>query len=132
MITPANSTPRRDFFSYESGRHLYNENLRFAERYVEFNVEALETMAARSVDRKKVTHIRKLAEGGFNRVFLLTYTIGTGYPHTPELTLMRRHIEHMRVMMKTGFALGLPQTTCSGEATGHYLKWTVDLVSNQD
>lgn len=72
MITPTNSMPRREFFSYTSGRYLYNENLRFAERYVGFNVEALETIAARSVGRKKVTDIRKLAEGGFNRVFLLT------------------------------------------------------------
>jgi hypothetical protein len=35
MITPAYSTLRRDFFSY-----IYNENLRFAERYVEFNIAA--------------------------------------------------------------------------------------------
>lgn len=76
MITPANSTPRRDFFSYTPGRYLYNENLRFAERYVEFNVEALENIAARSVGWKKVTRIRKLAEGGFNRVFLLTMEDG--------------------------------------------------------
>lgn len=65
-----------ELFSYTSGRYLYNEKLRLAERYVEFNIEALKKIAAESVGRQKVAHIKKLAEGGFNRVFLLTMDDG--------------------------------------------------------
>lgn len=39
-------------------------------------MEALKTVAAESVSRKKVSHMKKLAEGGFNRVFLLTMDDG--------------------------------------------------------
>lgn len=65
-----------ELFSYTSGRYLYNEKRRLAERYVEFNIETLKTVAAESVGRKKVSHMEKLAEGGFNRVFLLTVDDG--------------------------------------------------------
>ncbi|KAL4794314.1 kinase-like domain-containing protein [Aspergillus venezuelensis] len=60
-----------DLFSYTSGRYVYNEGLRLSERRVEFNVQALKAIAARSVGRNHVSRIEKLAEGGFNRVFLL-------------------------------------------------------------
>ncbi|KAI1947402.1 hypothetical protein LOZ57_003128 [Ophidiomyces ophidiicola] len=66
----------RDLFTYTSGRYLYNEKLRLIERHVEFNVRALKSIAARSVGRESVTGITKLAEGGFNRVFLLTMNDG--------------------------------------------------------
>ncbi|OBT53647.1 hypothetical protein VE04_07322 [Pseudogymnoascus sp. 24MN13] len=51
-----------ELFSYTSGRYLYNEQRRLAERYVEFNIEELKAVAAES--------------GGFNRVFLLTMDDG--------------------------------------------------------
>lgn len=43
------------------------------ERYIEFNIEALQRAAEDSVANKhgKIVSIRKLAEGGFNRVFVL-------------------------------------------------------------
>ncbi|KAM5461786.1 hypothetical protein MferCBS49748_007070 [Microsporum ferrugineum] len=66
----------RDLFTYTSGRYLYNEKLRLAERCVEINVDALKTIAAKAVGRDSATSIRKLAEGGFNRVFLLTMNDG--------------------------------------------------------
>ncbi|KZF19208.1 hypothetical protein L228DRAFT_224932, partial [Xylona heveae TC161] len=69
-------TSTEDLFNYTSGRFLYNENIRLAERHVEFNVEALKTAAAECVGRKGVTHLEKLAEGGFSRVFLLTMDDG--------------------------------------------------------
>ncbi|DAA78686.1 TPA_exp: Uncharacterized protein A8136_2471 [Trichophyton benhamiae CBS 112371] len=70
--------PRHDpnLFKYTSGRYLYNEKLRLAERYVDFNVEALKRIAAKAVDRDSTASIKKLAEGGFNRVFLLTMNDG--------------------------------------------------------
>ncbi|KAM5464266.1 hypothetical protein MauCBS54593_007085 [Microsporum audouinii] len=66
----------RDLFAYTSGRYLYNEEIRLAERYIEFDVDALKRIAAKAVDRNSATSIRKLAEGGFNRVFLLTMNDG--------------------------------------------------------
>ena len=70
------SVSSRELFSYTSGRYLYNEKLRLAERYVELSVEALQKVAAQSVTRDRVVDIRKLAEGGFNRVLLLTMEDG--------------------------------------------------------
>jgi aminoglycoside phosphotransferase (APT) family kinase protein len=67
--TPDNAS----LFSYTSGRYLFNENVRLKERHVEFNSEALQRAAEASVSNKhgKVVSIKKLAEGGFNRVFVL-------------------------------------------------------------
>lgn len=66
---------RTNTSSYTSGRFLYNENLRRQERYVGFNVEAFKELAAQGIGpgHGKVTNITKFAEGGFNRVFLLTH-----------------------------------------------------------
>ena len=58
-------------FNYTSGRYLYNEKLRLAERHVHFDVPALQDIAAKCVGRRSVTRMEKLAEGGFSRVFLL-------------------------------------------------------------
>lgn len=62
-------TPSTDFFAYTSGRFLYNEKLRLAEICVEFNVDALKHVAANCTGRKGVAQMRKLVEGGFNRIF---------------------------------------------------------------
>lgn len=62
-----------EIFSYSSGRFLFNENLGLEERYVEFNVQELHAITQRSVGHAhgSVVRMNKLAEGGFNRVFLL-------------------------------------------------------------
>lgn len=65
-----------NLFSYTSGRYLYNEKRRLSERSVKFNVQALKDIASRSLERGAVATFRKLAEGGFNRVFLLTFEDG--------------------------------------------------------
>ncbi|KAF2811522.1 uncharacterized protein BDZ99DRAFT_487255 [Mytilinidion resinicola] len=59
--------------SYTSGRYLFNEDVRLKERHVKFNVEAVQRAAEASVGNKhgKVVSTKKLAEGGFNRVFVL-------------------------------------------------------------
>ena len=41
-----------------------------------FNVQALKDTASRSLEKGAVASLRKLAEGGFNRVFLLTFEDG--------------------------------------------------------
>ncbi|KAI1942866.1 hypothetical protein LOZ12_006174 [Ophidiomyces ophidiicola] len=60
-----------DLFNYTSGRWLYNEELRLAERRLPFNVEQLKRVAAEAIGRKEqdVFGIKKFAEGGFNRIF---------------------------------------------------------------
>ncbi|EZF30847.1 hypothetical protein H109_04219 [Trichophyton interdigitale MR816] len=100
--------PRHDhnLFKYTSGRYLYNEHLRLSERYVEFNVEALKRVAARAVGRDCTTSITKLAEGGFNRVFLLTMNDG------------------LEVIVKIPYLLAVPQklATESEVATLDFLR----------
>lgn len=51
-----------------------NDKLRHAERRRDFNVDGLRRLAAESVNRSPddIQSLRKLAEGGFNRVFLIT------------------------------------------------------------
>ncbi|WEW56252.1 hypothetical protein PRK78_001691 [Emydomyces testavorans] len=75
---PMSSPPNEHLFSYTSGRFLFNEKLRQKERYVRFNIEALKQLAAEHIQPShgKVVNITKLAEGGFNRVFLLTLEDG--------------------------------------------------------
>lgn len=65
-----------DLFNYTSGRYLYNEKRRLSERSMNFNVQALKDIASISLERGAVASLRKLAEGGFNRVFLLTFEDG--------------------------------------------------------
>ncbi|PGH35444.1 hypothetical protein GX50_01782 [[Emmonsia] crescens] len=64
------------FFRHTSRRWIFNESLRLKERYVRFNVAELMRAAARAVDRQRCVRIIKLAEGGFNKVFLLTMDDG--------------------------------------------------------
>lgn len=63
-----------DLFDYTSGRWAFNEALRHAERKLVFDVEGLCRLAAQSVGRSfaDVVGLSKLAEGGFNRTFLIT------------------------------------------------------------
>ena len=56
----------------------FNDDLRHAERRRVFNVDELKRLAAESVNRNLTDIIRfeKLAEGGFNRTFLITMRHG--------------------------------------------------------
>ncbi|KAF7289310.1 Altered inheritance of mitochondria protein 9, mitochondrial [Mycena indigotica] len=67
-----------DLFDYTEGRWLFNDALRLAERKRVFNVRGLLKSAASSVQRTPddVQDIRKLAEGGYNRVLLITMRDG--------------------------------------------------------
>ncbi|KAH7885399.1 protein kinase subdomain-containing protein PKL CAK Fmp29 [Phlebopus sp. FC_14] len=84
IATPTRWPPRRvfsiraylrnDLFDYTSGRWIINDVLRHAERKRVFNVDALRQLAAESVGRSPddIVDLKKLAEGGFNRTFLIT------------------------------------------------------------
>ncbi|EAT88561.1 hypothetical protein HBH56_242210 [Parastagonospora nodorum] len=73
MTTCGKTCDKQSLFSYTAGRFLINEDMRMEERHVEFNDEALQRAAEASVGNKhgKVVSTKKLAEGGFNRVFVL-------------------------------------------------------------
>ncbi len=62
-----------DRCSYCSG---FNENMRLAERYVRFNIPELMRVAANAVHREECVRIEKMAEGGFNKIFLLSMNDG--------------------------------------------------------
>lgn len=65
------SNPEFNMFSY-------NDDLRRAERRRVFNVDELSRLAAESVNRSldDIVSFEKLAEGGFNRTFLITMRCG--------------------------------------------------------
>ncbi|CAK1366384.1 unnamed protein product [Cercospora beticola] len=100
-----------DLFNYTSGRWLYNEKQRLAERHLKFNIPALLEAAAKSIDRSKkdIKSFRKLAEGGFNRVFEVTMKDGfqviarLPYPSTqPRLLATASEVATMDLVRKYG------------------------------
>ncbi|KAI0772853.1 kinase-like domain-containing protein [Trametes elegans] len=62
-----------DLYDYTSGRWVYNDALRHKERRVAFDVDGLCRLVAESVHQSptNVVSISKLAEGGFNRTFVV-------------------------------------------------------------
>ncbi|KAM5475459.1 hypothetical protein MauCBS54593_001148 [Microsporum audouinii] len=81
-----------ELFTYTSGRFLYNEQRRLAERRVIFDVAALKHVAEQHVGHGTITSFQKLAEGGFNRVFLLTTEDGyQAIVKVPYKTTVPRH-----------------------------------------
>ncbi|KAL4783168.1 kinase-like domain-containing protein [Aspergillus varians] len=85
----------RQLFEYTSGRWIYNEKMRLSERHGVFNVDALKSAAAQSIQRcdADIKYLSKLAEGRFNRVLQLTMVDDTQllarlpYPSTRPKTL---------------------------------------------
>ena len=62
----------------QSDMFSFNEALRHRERRRVFNVDELRRLAAESVNREPddIVDLKKLAEGGFNRTFLITMRCG--------------------------------------------------------
>ncbi|KAF8992073.1 hypothetical protein BDQ17DRAFT_1254288, partial [Cyathus striatus] len=65
-----------DFFRYTSGRWIHDEERKQALRYQRFNVDALKSVITESTGADGVTDIRKVAEGGSNKVFRVQLTDG--------------------------------------------------------
>ncbi|KAF2433877.1 hypothetical protein EJ08DRAFT_668550 [Tothia fuscella] len=65
-----------DFFRYSAGRWLWGEKEQFAARYVEFDIQALCSVAAKSIGSASCSTITKMPEGNFNKSFLVTMTDG--------------------------------------------------------
>ncbi|KAJ7066446.1 protein kinase subdomain-containing protein PKL/CAK/Fmp29 [Mycena amicta] len=100
-----------DLFNYSSGRWLVNNDLRLAERRREFNVDELCRLAAQSVGRssRDIDTFAKLAEGGFNRTFIVTMHDGfemvarIPYPVTiPKFYTIASEVATMRFLRSSG------------------------------
>ncbi|PPQ73047.1 hypothetical protein CVT25_007556 [Psilocybe cyanescens] len=100
-----------NLFNYSSGRWLVNNDLRLAERRREFNVDELCRLAAQSVGRgsQDIDTFVKLAEGGFNRTFLITMhggfemVVRIPYPVTvPKFYAIASEVATMRFLRSSG------------------------------
>ncbi|KAJ7731138.1 protein kinase subdomain-containing protein PKL/CAK/Fmp29 [Mycena maculata] len=100
-----------DLFNYSSGRSLVNNDLRLAERRREFDVDELCRLAAQSVGRsfQDIDTFVKLAEGGFNRTFLITMHGGfemvarIPYPVTvPKFYAVASEVATIRFLRSSG------------------------------
>jgi hypothetical protein len=65
-----------DYYRYNSGRWLWDEDSQLRERYKRFNVIELKKIAAKSIGAQTCVTMNKLAEGGFNKVFRLVMDDG--------------------------------------------------------
>lgn len=75
---PLNSnSPYEHFFRYTSGRWLWGEESQLSKRFLAFNVQELQRIAAESVGAQSCVSITKLAEGGYNKVFRLVMDNGS-------------------------------------------------------
>ncbi|TFK50484.1 phosphotransferase family protein [Heliocybe sulcata] len=69
--TSTASNDDEQFYRYTSGRWIHDEPKQLALRYCRFNVDGLKHAAASACNAKGVTRMVKLAEGSYNKVFLL-------------------------------------------------------------
>ncbi|TFY77349.1 hypothetical protein EWM64_g6662 [Hericium alpestre] len=100
-----------NLFNYSSGCWIINDNLRLAERRREFEVDELCRLAAQSVGRRPqdIDTFVKLAEGSFNRIFLITMHDGfqmvvrIPYPITvPKFYAIASEVATMRFLRASG------------------------------
>src|SRR5258706_6311794 len=91
-----------------------NDALRHAERKLVFNVDGLRRLAAQSVDRSPadIVDLVKLAEGGFNRTFLITMRDGfqmvarIPYPATvPKYYAVASEVATMDLLRSSGLPI---------------------------
>jgi hypothetical protein len=91
-----------------------NDVLRHAERRRVFNVDGLRRLAAESVDRSPddIVDLKKLAEGGFNRTFLITLRGGfqmvarIPYPVTiPKYFAVASEVATMELLRSSGLPI---------------------------
>ncbi|KAH8104316.1 hypothetical protein DFH11DRAFT_1551012 [Phellopilus nigrolimitatus] len=91
-----------DLFDYTSGRWAFNDALRHAERRLVFDVEGLRRLAAQSVGRSPadVVNLSKLAEGGFNRTFLIT--LCDNFQMVPKYYAVASEVATMELLRSSG------------------------------
>ncbi|KAL3408001.1 kinase-like domain-containing protein [Aspergillus fumigatus] len=64
------------FFSYTSGRWIWDEEDQLRERYREFDILELQKVAMESASAESCVRMEKLGEGSYNNFFLLTMANG--------------------------------------------------------
>ncbi|KAF1846500.1 phosphotransferase family protein [Cucurbitaria berberidis CBS 394.84] len=86
-----------ELFEYTSGRWLWNDAQKRSERRRVFNVSELKRIAAAAVNRnvQDVVRFEKLAEGGFNRTFLVT--MHDGYQFVGRIPYLVTEPKHLVV-----------------------------------
>ncbi|KAF8995945.1 kinase-like domain-containing protein [Cyathus striatus] len=103
--------PRNELFEYTSGRWIFNEALCLEERKHVFNVDGLRRLAAESVNRSPddIVDLKKLAEYGSNRTFLITMRDGfkmvarVPYPVTvPKYFTVASEVATMDLLRSSG------------------------------
>ncbi|KAF7125526.1 hypothetical protein CNMCM5793_001765 [Aspergillus hiratsukae] len=69
---------KNELFKHTSGRWIYNEHFRLAERYLQFDIPALIKVIATASGHgtSDIVSFYKMTEGGFNRLFQATFTDG--------------------------------------------------------
>jgi hypothetical protein len=71
MFTSSSRRPHEQFFRNDGGRWLWDEERELRRRYRRFSVEELMRVVAESVGAKSCVSMIELAEGGYNKVFML-------------------------------------------------------------
>ncbi|KAK3724179.1 hypothetical protein LTR37_001304 [Vermiconidia calcicola] len=72
MAEPVSIQPEYDtFFSYDSGRWLWDEEEQLHKRYKRFNVDHLHQIAAKASGARRCISMSKLNEGNSNKAFRL-------------------------------------------------------------
>ncbi|KZT25834.1 phosphotransferase family protein [Neolentinus lepideus HHB14362 ss-1] len=71
-FAPVTSGDYEHFYRYTSGRWIHDEPKQLALRYCRFNVNGLKHVAASAGNARNVTRMVKLAEGAYNKVFLIS------------------------------------------------------------
>ncbi|KAI0760749.1 protein kinase subdomain-containing protein PKL/CAK/Fmp29 [Fomes fomentarius] len=103
-----------ELFHYTSGRWLVNDALRHEERRRDFNINGLCRLAAQCIHRspQDIVAFAKLAEGGFNRTFLITMLDGfqmvarIPYPATvPKYYAVASEVATMAFLRSTGMPI---------------------------
>ncbi|KAF1997562.1 hypothetical protein P154DRAFT_547352 [Amniculicola lignicola CBS 123094] len=113
----------RELFEYTSGRWIYNEPRRLAERRLAFNVDELLKAAAKSVNRptSDIKSFHKIAEGGFNRVFDISMKDGTSMlARLPYLSTLPQRLAVASEVATLAFvcAHGIPTPQVLGYSVG--------------
>ncbi|KAL4781272.1 kinase-like domain-containing protein [Aspergillus varians] len=77
-VHPSTHLSGEELFKYTSGRWIFNEDLRLKERHLEFDIAALQSAVAAATTRSTsdIVSFNQLAEGGFNRLFQVTFNDG--------------------------------------------------------
>lgn len=73
---PSSTNDYEHFYKYTSGRWLWDEEKQLKLRYKQFNVPALQDIAAKTVGAERCQNIEKVSDGTCNKVFRLVMDDG--------------------------------------------------------